>query len=267
MTRHKRKPARAKLLSSLFIWHRHIGLTSVLFVVLLTVTGLLLNHTENLALDTRHIQSDLLLDWYGVKAPEAMPVYTVGSSTVSEVGTQIYWNTTPLSQISPPLLGAVAAHGMVIIGADEQLLLLTPNGKLIERLDDASGTPAGIQFIGLNAAGDLIVRTARGIFQADSSILKWRETADTSISWTAPEQPVPELRVALQEAYRGTGLTLERVLLDIHTGRILGSRGVYLVDAAALLFLVLAISGLWLWVRHQSNARKHRRSRQQQRYR
>ena len=261
MAPHKRKPGRTKLLRSLFIWHRHMGIISALFVILLSGTGLVLNHTEDLALDSRHVQSVLLLDWYGIKAPESMPGYRVGSSTISEVGTQIYWGTTPVSRLSPPLVGAVVAHDMIIIGAGGQLVLFTPDGELIERLDEASGTPAGIQSLGINAGGNLVVGTARGILQADSSILKWRESTDVPISWSVPVQPAPELHTALQQAYRGTGLTLERVLLDIHTGRILGSRGIYLVDAAALLFLVLAVSGVWLWARHQSSARKHRKSR------
>jgi hypothetical protein len=264
MTRHKKKPARAKLLRSLFLWHRHIGLTSALFVILLTLTGLLLNHTEDLALDSRHVQSGFLLDWYGVKAPAAMPAYTAGSSTVTEVGTQVYWNATPIPHASAPLLGTVEAHGLVIIGIEGQLLLLTPDGELIERLDNSAGVPAGVQALGRNAAGDLVVKTARGFYQADSSILKWHETADNEINWAVAASPAPALRAALQQAYRGTGLTLERLLLDIHSGRILGSRGVYLVDAAALLFLALAISGAWLWGRHYANAREHRRSRQQQ---
>lgn len=261
MTRHKRNPPHTKRLRSLFIWHRHIGLTAALFVLLLALTGLLLSHTEDLALDARHVQSGFLLDWYGVRAPEAMPSYRAGSISVTEVGAQIYWNTTPLPQASAPLLGAVAAHDLVIIGARKQLLLFTPDGELIERMDEADGAPAGIQSLGLGAAGDLAVKTAHGVYQADDSILKWRETGDASITWTAPQAPGPDLREALQAAYRGTGLTLERVLLDIHTGRILGRPGVYLVDAAALLFMVLAISGVWLWGRHLANTRKHRKSR------
>ena len=36
----------------------------------------------------------------------------------------------------------------------------------------------------------------------------------------------------------------ERVLLDLHSGRLFGPWGVRLVDAMALLFAVLAVSGL-----------------------
>jgi uncharacterized iron-regulated membrane protein len=193
-----------------------------------------------------------------------MRTYTVGSSTVTEVGTQIYWNTTSIPPASAPLLGTVAVHGMVIIGVEGQLLLFTPDGGLIERLDNSAGVPAGMQALGSNTAGELVVRTANGVYQADSSFLKWHETADAAINWTVAVPPPPALRTALKQAYRGTGLTLERLLLDIHSGRILGSRGVYLVDAAALLFLVLALSGVWLWGRHHANAREHRKSRQQQ---
>ena len=68
----------------------------------------------------------------------------------------------------------------------------------------------------------------------------------------------------LQAAYRGYGLTLERVLLDLHSGRVLGSAGVLLVDAAAILFLLLAISGLWLWSRRRTSTRAHRRKTERQ---
>jgi len=262
MTRHKRKPSRAKLLRSLFIWHRHIGLSAALFVVLLALTGMLLNHTDDLGLDTRYIRSAFLLDWYGVRAPKAMPSYKAGSIAVTEVGARIYWNTKTVPQASAPLLGAVAAHDLVIVGTREQLLLFTPDGELVERMDPATGTPADIRSLGLTAAGDLAVKTGHGSYVTDDNLLNWHAAEDTSIRWAAPTAPAAALRAALQETYRGTGLTLERVLLDIHTGRILGETGVFLVDAAALLFLVLAISGLWLWARHLVNARRHRRSRQ-----
>jgi len=39
----------------------------------------------------------------------------------------------------------------------------------------------------------------------------------------------------------------------------LGRAGVYLVDAAAIVFLLLAISGVWLWARRQASIKTHRR--------
>ena len=62
MTRHNKKKSRAKLLRSLYIWHRYIGISTAIFVIVLTFTGLVLNHTDELELDAAYVQSDFLLD-------------------------------------------------------------------------------------------------------------------------------------------------------------------------------------------------------------
>jgi uncharacterized iron-regulated membrane protein len=53
---------------------------------------------------------------------------------------------------------------------------------------------------------------------------------------------------AISHAYRGSGLTLERILLDLHTGRLFGPAGVALINIASILLLVLIFSGIVLWI-------------------
>ncbi|MFV1973693.1 MAG: PepSY domain-containing protein [Thiohalobacterales bacterium] len=259
MTRHKHKKSPAKLLRSLYIWHRYIGLAAAVFVILLTVTGLVLNHTEDLSLDSRHVGSDLLLDWYGIDVPDDITGYRVGDTVISAIGSQVYWNTTRIPRVTAPLLGAVGFADLVIIAVEGQLLLFTPDGELVERLGGAAGVPAGMQALGLTPAGELAIHAAHGYYRTDDSFLEWIETDNLDAVWSESAEPSPALRSALQQAWRGTGVTLERVLLDLHSGRILGSRGIYLVDAAAVLFLVLAISGVWLWGKRRATAQVHRR--------
>jgi hypothetical protein len=258
MTRHKRKKSPAQLLRSLYIWHRYIGLATAVFVILLTATGLVLNHTEDLLLDSRHVGSGLLLDWYGIDAPDDITGYRVGAISITAVGSQVYWNTTRVPRASAPLLGAVSFADLVVIAIEGQLLLFTPDGELVERLGGAAGVPAGMQALGLTPAGELAIHAAHGFYRTDDSFLEWQETGSLEATWSESTNPSPTLRAALQQAWRGTGLTLERVLLDLHSGRILGSWGVYLVDAAAVLFLLLAISGVWLWGKRRATARAHR---------
>ena len=50
----------------------------------------------------------------------------------------------------------------------------------------------------------------------------------------------------LEAAWRGKGLTVERVLLDLHSGRILGKVGPLLMDLVAVFLIVLSLSGLIL---------------------
>ena len=259
MTRRHRDRSRVKLLRSLYIWHRYMGIFAALFVIVLTITGLALNHTDELGLDSSTVQSDTLLDWYGIHAPEIKTGYRAGAHHVTEVGDHVYWDTAEIPGVYSPLIGVVENSGLMIIAVEGHLLLFTADGELIEQLGSAAGVPAGMRAIGLTANGNLAIRAAHGYYQTSADFLEWNETDDLDAVWAHSEEPSLQLKQAIQASWRGSGLPMERVMLDLHSGRILGSWGVYLVDAAAILFLMLAVSGVWLWSKRRSSARQHRK--------
>ncbi len=258
MTRRPRKKPAGTLLKSLYIWHRWIGLTAVVFIIILAATGLALNHTEELQLDERSVQSDALLDWYGIQAPDTLTSYRAGPLTLTEIGNRIFSNTTEMQDISAPLLGAVIVGELVVAAADNKLLLLTTTGELVEKLDGAAGVPAGLQAIGKRGK-DIVFRSAHGYYRTDIDFSRWVETDAAGTNWSTPAVPDEILVAGLQAAWRGNGLPLERVVLDLHSGRILGPYGVWIMDAAAVLCILLGLSGVWLWVKRRISARAHRR--------
>lgn len=259
MTRHHKQKSPARLLRSLYIWHRYIGISTALFVIVLTVTGLVLNHTDELELDSSYIQSDLLLNWYGIDSPGGLTSYTSGPVSVTAVNDQVFWGNEPLSHVSVPLTGLLLYRDLVVIAAGGVLSLYTIDGELIEKLEHVAGVPAGILAIGITAQQLLAAKTAQGIYLTDDGMLEWGKAENPEVLWSVAS-PVPdELKEALQVIYRGTGLPVERVLLDLHSGRIFGRAGVYLVDAAAILFLLLAMSGVWLWTRRRASVKAHLR--------
>lgn len=90
MTRHKHH--RVKL-RSMYQWHRYFGVAIALFVILLSVTGMLLNHTVQLALDKRYVQSNWLLGWYGISAPEQIRSYHTAQAGSASGGNDCFWKT------------------------------------------------------------------------------------------------------------------------------------------------------------------------------
>jgi uncharacterized iron-regulated membrane protein len=58
-----------------------------------------------------------------------------------------------------------------------------------------------------------------------------------------------ELLQSLQAKYRGRGLSVERVLADVHSGRIVNITGPYLMDAVGLLLIALSVTGIVMWAR------------------
>lgn len=63
----------------------------------------------------------------------------------------------------------------------------------------------------------------------------------------------PDVPQDMAEQYRGKGITLERLILDIHSGNIIGLPGKIISDLAALAIIFLCLSGLYnLWKRKKS---------------
>lgn len=237
-----------------YAWHRRIGISAALLVMLLSVTGIIINHSHSLGLDKSYAQNSLLLDWYGIRAPAVSNAYTLDGHWVAQLGERVYFVSGDATQELPgnsgKLRGAVAFGGMFVIARERELILLTTEGEVIDRIGNAAGLPAGLQHIGVQN-NKLIVQAAHGRYTTDNNFLDWQHSEIKNASWVQSQTLPDSIHQHLATQYRGRGLTLERTLLDLHSGRILGDWGVWLMDAAALAMLLLGGSGTWLWWRRR----------------
>ena len=228
--------------------HRYVGVGSALFVVMLSITGMMLNHTESLSLDERHVQSPSLLNIYGIEAPEIGSSYQVETLWISQIGKQLYLDERVVTTMDKTVLGAVATENVIIVASTAELLLITREGELVERLTILHGIPNHIQRIGLDATSSLpLLRNSDGVFIGDRDLFEWRASETKSGHWSNAAQLPQSITTKIERSYLGNGLTLERVVLDLHSGRIAGQVGVLFMDLIALLFLFLAAVGVWMW--------------------
>jgi len=228
-------------------WHKNIGIMSAIFVVMLSITGLMLNHTESLEMNKHFIQNKLLLDLYDIGPRQEPHGFKVGAHWIIQIGERVYFNKTQLMDDVNKLLGVVPTSEYLVVAVDNQILLLTKFGQVIERLTGTQGVPAGMRSIGIAKKGDVVIRAAHGDYYADIDNVSWREEILIEATWSIQSSIPDDLQNELLKHYRGTGLPLERIILDIHSGRLFGAWGVYVVDAAAFLFFILALSGTWMW--------------------
>ncbi len=236
-------------------WHRKLGITSALFVILLVITGLMLNHTGKLDLQNIFIKNDLILKWYDIQPKGEVQGFAVGSQNethwLSQIDNRLYFDQMELVDHANNVVGVVSANDGFIIALADGLMILTTEGKLIEKLSALEGVPAEIQAIGLSESGDVMVKTAQAAYLADIESEQWTENTAVAVSWSESRQIPESLYEQLLTLYRGKGLPMERVILDLHSGRILGQAGVWLVDMMAILFLLLALSGVWMWYKYR----------------
>ncbi|MFZ5654958.1 MAG: PepSY domain-containing protein [Pseudomonadota bacterium] len=227
-------------------WHRRLGVAAALFLVLLAFTGFALNHVAALQLDRLVIRSPLVLRWYGVELPERIEGFAVGEHWLSRVGEGLFLDRVQVATCGSRLVGAVRFGEELAAACEQELLLFTADGLLVDRIDATYRLPVPLETLGV-AGGQLALRAKGQALRVEPEAPAFIPLADAEVAWARP-QPLPETLVAALAPFAaGDEITLERLVLDLHSGRLLGLHGVWLMDAVALAMVILALSGLASW--------------------
>ena len=203
-------------------WHRRLATVVVVWLVVLAISGLLINHAPGWGLDRKPLAGAVQRSLYGIE-PEGAPFCESAPATGD--GCSDIFTALPIDP------------GMLLL-SEYSLYLLDANGLLLEKFP-AAQTGLPILEAGLERNGALYLRGGDAIVRTGPDLLEFRLLADSEVdelndqNWQG-------------RAAAGRDVTWERFLLDLHAARFLGPWAVWFNDAAAALILVLAASGAWL---------------------
>lgn len=230
-------------------FHRWLGVVLVFFVLLLAVSGIALNHAEAWGLDRRYVGWSWLLDAYGIEAPPPSASFVDGDHRATLLGGRLYFNGVDVAQDVETLSGLAVLDPLVLVGSGGRAYILTTAGEFVQSIDLATELPAAVARVG-RADGVAIIESGGRLYRSDPDITvfdDWDEGSKDGVRWSSATSPSAAELEALQNLYRGRGLTAERVLADMHSGRILAVSGPLLIDLVAVFMIVLSVSGLIMW--------------------
>ena len=230
--------------------HRVLGVSSVLFLALISLTGLVLNHADALGLP-RNAAGPWLLRWYGIELPPVESAFTAdGILFATAVGT-LYADGVELAKSSGRLSGAVAVENGIVVATGDEFFVTSRSAALIERFAPDIGSP----ILRLGTDGKrVIVALADGYAGFDPLRMSLSIAEDPpadEVRWSQPATPTSAQAEQVGVAALGQTIHWERVLLDLHSGRILPGVGRYLADITALALLYMCFSGIVLWTRRR----------------
>lgn len=235
---------------TIIAWHRWLGIISAIFLLVVSITGLALNHTERLGLDQITIRNSLILKQYGMAAGNEITAYRIeGADTIAHLDGQLFYNSTALVSGSEPI-DIIKNDFMTIVATNEALIYFTAEGELIEKVDNSQLPYESLSAVGLTARGEPVLIADNGSWAPDSEWLDFK--AHEGGSTVMPRAKVT-LDLATQnkilENFQGGGISLYRVMLDLHSGRLFGWPGRTLMDLSALAVILLVTSGIGGWLR------------------
>ena len=233
-------------------WHARLGLTAALLFIVLIVTGVALNHTERLGLAHTSVQSSAMSRWYGLPTPQPLAIYEADGQFIATPEVWLYQGRR-LPDGGGAVTGVVHTPEMLAVATAQTLNLYTPTGERIDTLRGAALPDLPIASLG-RSANAIVLQTAKGVFASVDGVTWRAHTAE--VVWARALSADPQTLAQAQKQL-APSLPLERIVLDLHSGRLFGSYGPWVMDAAALVLLILSISGFWIQWRSWQQKRRH----------
>ncbi len=230
-------------------WHSYLGITATIFIIILAVTGILLNHADDLDLAKKPVGLPWIISAYGIQPPLNIKLFTVDDISLISADDQLYYSNHLLKKDSAALKGVVSSAEGIIVATSVEVLLLSTSGELIDTIDEFNGRKVDIEALG-RSGNDILLKTRMGLLQADPNLNNWQPwTENRAITWSKPEELSNENKQQVEHQYQSHILNWERVIQDIHSGRILQKFGKYLADVVAVLLILLSLSGIYMWLK------------------
>lgn len=236
-------------------WHRRAGIAAFALICWLAASGVLLSRSEDLGFDRMQIDWPWLMSLYGLHAEAPLQGFSAGDHWLASTEDFTLLDGRPLRPSIAKPLGLVAAATQLAVATPNSLVLLSADGARIDELRTPILPIANLRRIGTlaGADGSIVVQDLDSYVSRDGGD-HWHAVSTEAVRWSqAVDLDNAQRRQLLP--YAQPRVPLEQLLIDLHSGRLFGRTGSWIITVTGICALWLAPSGLFLWLR------AHRRKR------
>ena len=166
--------------------HRVLGIASLVFVFLISLSGLILNHADGLGL-SRLAAGPMLLKIYGVDVPPIDSAFLAGEVRFATSSGTLFANGNELAGSSAKLTGAVEFDEILVIATSNEFLITTKDGNLIERYGPE--LHGAINKLGTDGR-QIVVMIDDGLFVFDAAQMHLSSAPQRTVNDLAWSQPI-----------------------------------------------------------------------------
>tara|TARA_B110000238_G_C15934698_1_gene356311 strand:- start:7 stop:747 length:741 start_codon:yes stop_codon:yes gene_type:complete len=241
------------IIKKILSFHLYVGLGVSLLLIHLSITGIFLNHTDDLRLDKTYISSAWILNLYGLNVPKPSKIFTIEDDNFSQFDAEVFLNNKPIFLFDSELIGVIKDHENFIIAAQDELFIVNQSGELIDNQKILSFT---IKSIGKYKEKIVIKDEQLNKWVGKSISDKWTPIFKDNIDWSEPGIMTPLNKKDIKQYFVGNGISLEQIILDFHSGAIFKKEGKLFFDLVSLLLIFLSVTGIWVWLVKKKKGKK-----------
>ena len=229
--------------------HKYLGFTFSLFILHLTVTGILLTYPKTFNIEKTYISNFFILKKYNMNTHKEVYGLSNIKDEVIIIKNNIYLNGKFVDKFSNQIINILyqKKKNRIVVLSESTIgiyLLENIDGELeINDIISFENTKK-IQYLGLNLSDDIVfLKNDNEYYKLDNSyLLKLTNEKNKKIHLSEVSMINKKLATYYLNIHQGKGVSLTRILTELHNGKFFGSifTLVLFFSSLSLIFLTLS---------------------------
>ena len=229
--------------------HKYLGFTFSLFILHLTVTGILLTYPKTFNIEETYISNFFILKKYNMNTHREVYGLSNIKDEVIIIKNNIYLNGKFVDKFSNQIINILyqKKKNRIVVLSESTIgiyLLENIDGELeINDIISFENTKK-IQYLGLNLSDDIVfLKNDNEYYKLDNSyLLKLTNEKNKKIHLSEVSMMNKKLATYYLNIHQGKGVSLTRILTELHNGKFFGSifTLVLFFSSLSLIFLTLS---------------------------
>ena len=229
--------------------HKYLGFTFSLFILHLTVTGILLTYPKTFNIEETYISNFFILKKYNMNTHREVYGLSNIKDEVIIIKNNIYLNGKFVDKFSNQIINILyqKKKNRIVVLSESTIgiyLLENIDGELeINDIISFENTKK-VQYLGLNLSDDIVfLKNDNEYYKLDNSyLLKLTNEKNKKIHLSEVSMINKKLATYYLNIHQGKGVSLTRILTELHNGKFFGSifTLVLFFSSLSLIFLTLS---------------------------
>ena len=229
--------------------HKYLGFAFSLFILHLTVTGILLTYPKTFNIEETYISNFFILKKYNMDTHKEVYGLINIEDEVIIIKNNIYLNSKFIDKFSDEIINILyqkKENKIIVLSESNIGLYFFENiDSQLEIIDIISlENTKKIKHLGLNLSGDKVfLKNNNDYYNLDNNyLLKLVNKKDKNIKWSKINKIDKKLAKYYLNIHQGKGVSLTRILTELHNGKFFGSIFTLILFFSSLSLIFLTLS-------------------------
>ena len=229
--------------------HKYLGFAFSIFILHLTVTGILLTYPETFNVEETYISNFFILKKYNMDTHKEVYGLSNIEDEVVIIKNNIYVNNKFIDKFNNEIINLLYQK------KEERIIVLSKSVIGIYFLESIDGefeinniisleNTKKIKQLGLNLSDDIVfLNSDKEYYNLDNdNLLKLVNEQDKNIKWSNISTIDKKLAKSYLNIHQGKGVSLTRILTELHNGKFFGSIFTLILFFSSLSLIFLTLS-------------------------